>query len=254
MNDLNIIKFSQFLRGEQIKIDNLIKESLDIGDKKNHEELTQSLNLLIEKEKVNSTQNTEFLKPGVGFTGDPEIDDAFNPPVDIEDFEPVNETPPEVDETKSLPHPDYVIGDVEMGPVEEKEIGSVDINESYYELFRDKSEDFSCELKIQGANVDDTDVRLVIESENWNIMFKGNVDSYGRCLIPMKKLNILNEGDVGTIKLEVIAENTVFIPWENNFRVKNSKKVNFVLNENKKNTKKVTLVKTDIKLKNKTKG
>ena len=56
----------------------------------------------------------------------------------------------------------------------------------------------------------------------------------GKCNIPIRKLGILNEGTVGRIKLEVIAEGTVFVPWEDEFKVKVSKKVSVVVNENKR--------------------
>ena len=42
---------------------------------------------------------------------------------------------------------------------------------------------------------------------------------------------------MGKIKLEVIAENTVFVPWEDDFKVKMSKKVTVqVPNSHKKET------------------
>ena len=49
-----------------------------------------------------------------------------------------------------------------------------------------------------------------------------------------KKWKILKEGEVGNIKLEVVAEGNLFIPWEDQFKVKVSKKVTVSLNENKK--------------------
>jgi hypothetical protein len=76
-------------------------------------------------------------------------------------------------------------------------------------------------------------VRLVLESDNWNLMFPGEIDKNGKVNIPIRKLNILDEGTVGTIKMEVIAEGTVFIPWEEQFEVKLSKKVMVKFNENK---------------------
>jgi hypothetical protein len=49
-------------------------------------------------------------------------------------------------------------------------------------------------------------------------MFLGEVEN-GKCIIPVKKLNILKEGQIGKIKLEVLADGVVFIPWEDNFKV-----------------------------------
>ncbi len=102
-----------------------------------------------------------------------------------------------------------------------------------YKVFADKSETFSCEIELEGANLKDTQVRLVLESDNWNLMFPGEIDKNGKVTIPIRKLNIFDEGTKGTIKMEVIAEGTVFVPWEDNFEVKLSKKVMVKFNENK---------------------
>jgi hypothetical protein len=112
-------------------------------------------------------------------------------------------------------------------------------NSDLYKLYADKSETFSCEIELEGANLKDTEVRIVIESDNWNLMFPGEIDRNGKVSIPIKKLNILEEGTRGKIKMEVIAEGTVFIPWEDDFEIKLSKKVMVKFNENKK-TKPVT--------------
>ena len=53
--------------------------------------------------------------------------------------------------------------------------------------------------------------------------------------IPPPKLSILPEGTRGKIKLEVIAEDTRFIPWEDRFLVKADKKVYVQIKEQKEN-------------------
>jgi hypothetical protein len=75
--------------------------------------------------------------------------------------------------------------------------------------------------------------RLIIETEDWTLMFPGEIKN-GKVNIPIRKLNLFEEGQRGKIKLEVIAEGTVFIPWEDEFKIKVSKKVSVSLNENKK--------------------
>ena len=107
------------------------------------------------------------------------------------------------------------------------------IIDNFYSVYKDKSEDFSCDIAVEGANLNDTEVRLILESDDWTLMFKGDIDKKGKCIIPMKKLNILEEGVIGKIKLEVIADGSVFTPWENDFKVKLSKKVTIKINENK---------------------
>lgn len=121
-------------------------------------------------------------------------------------------------------------------------------NENYYPLYRDKSETFSCDVAVEGADLNDTSVRLIIESDEWTLMFAGDVDKKGKCNIPIKKLNLFNEGTVGKIRLEVIAEGTVFTPWEDDFKVKLSKKVEIKLNESKTVPKKPEIKRTGVKV------
>ena len=110
-----------------------------------------------------------------------------------------------------------------------------------FKLYTDKKELFEAKLDIKGASIDESICRLVIESDNYNLMFNGTVDSNGNCEIPIKKLKrIYSEGDKGTIRLEVIAEDTYFIPWESDFVVETSKKVTV---EVKKSTQKSVDVK-----------
>ncbi len=63
-------------------------------------------------------------------------------------------------------------------------------------------------------------------------MFIGEIKN-GKCIIPIKKLNILNEGQTGNIRLEVNADGNLFTPWEDKFVVKMAKKVTVKLNESK---------------------
>ena len=70
-----------------------------------------------------------------------------------------------------------------------------------------------------------------------NILFEGKVNKNGDCVIPIKKLkHILPEGVEGKLKLEVIADDTYFSPWEDNFIVKVNKRVTVeVANDTRKN-------------------
>ena len=52
-------------------------------------------------------------------------------------------------------------------------------------------------------------------------------------ILAKRKLNILKEGQIGDIRLEVIAEGNLFVPWEDKFKVKVSKKVTVRVNEQK---------------------
>jgi len=117
-----------------------------------------------------------------------------------------------------------------------------------YTLYTDKSEDFKCNIDVEGAKISDTQARLVLKNDTLNLMFEGKVSSDGTCVIPIKKLkNVLAEGTKGDVKLEVIAEDTYFTPWEDEFEVKTNKKVTVeVANDTTKSTIKES--KIDIKV------
>jgi hypothetical protein len=95
-----------------------------------------------------------------------------------------------------------------------------------YKLFTDKTELFECNIKLEGASLKNSQARLIIESEDINLLFKGQITPEGKCIIPIKKLKGLLEGNTkGEIKLEVIAEDTYFTPWKSEFIVEASKKL-----------------------------
>ena len=101
-------------------------------------------------------------------------------------------------------------------------------------LYTDKSETFKCTIGVEGANINNTAVRLVFENKNFNMLFEGQIDSNGNCVIPIKKMKgILEEGEVGKMKLEVIADDTFFIPFEEEFRVETCRRVTVNVQENK---------------------
>jgi hypothetical protein len=95
-----------------------------------------------------------------------------------------------------------------------------------YKLYTDKTEIFECKVKIDGASLSNSKARLIIESEDLNLLFNGRIDEHGNCKIPIKRLKgILPESMKGEIKLEVIADDTYFVPWKSEFSVDASKKV-----------------------------
>lgn len=95
-----------------------------------------------------------------------------------------------------------------------------------YTLYTDKQETFECSISLEGASIKNSQARLIVESDNLNLLFKGTIDSSGKCTVPIKKLrNLLEESTTGKIRLEVIAEDTYFTPWESDFEVATSKKI-----------------------------
>jgi len=153
----------------------------------------------------------------------------------------VQEKPEEVEVQKveyiKQPEPPQVVEpEFEESPEEEEEESYEEspevVEENFYPLYKDKGENFSCDIYVEGAKTDETITRLIIETEDWTLMFPGEIKN-GKVNIPIRKLNLFEEGQRGKIKLEVIAEGTLFVPFEQEFKVKVSKKVSVVLNESK---------------------
>lgn len=192
---------------------------------------------------------SELLKEGL--FNDDEINDNsdldFSNDEMIQEFNPYNMNMENDDTTSTY------INDIESNENDD-DIENIETDESNieynsdesYVLYKDKAEDFVCDIAVEGVSQKDTEVRLIVESTDWTLMFKGEIRN-GKCIIPLKKLAILNEGQRGNIKLEVNADGNLFTPWEDEFIVKVSKKVTVSLNENKKD-KKLQNKNSDIKV------
>ena len=95
-----------------------------------------------------------------------------------------------------------------------------------YKLYTDKTEIFECDINLTGASLNNTKARLVVETTDFSLLFNGSVTSDGKCKVPIRKLRgLIDESTNGNIKLEVIADDTYFIPWESDFSVEQSKSV-----------------------------
>ena len=116
-----------------------------------------------------------------------------------------------------------------------------------YKLFTDKSELFECSISLQGASLKKSKARLVVETPDYSLLFNGTISKSGKCEIPIKKLKgLIDEDTSGNIRLEVIAEDTFFTPWESDFEVETSKKVTV---EVKSQTSKKPIVEAKVKVK-----
>ena len=109
-----------------------------------------------------------------------------------------------------------------------------------YELYTDKQEIFECKITLEGASLKDARSRIVVNTPDLKLMFEGTIDNQGNCKVPIKKLRgLLDENDEGTIKLEVIAEDTYFLPWESDFVVNTSKKIKVEIKGQEQETEKI---------------
>lgn len=187
------------------------------------------------KKSFNKEDFNDFFLPEEETTQVVEESDINESLSEIEEKEEIKSLEKEVENLSQ--EVDELEKEVEKEEVEE-EIHTNESTDNYYSVFKDKSEDFSCDIAIEGADLTDTQARLIIESDEWTLMFNGEINNKGKCIIPIKKLGILNEGTTGKIRLEVIADGTVFTPWEDDFKVKVSKKVAVKIHESKSNPKK----------------
>lgn len=95
-----------------------------------------------------------------------------------------------------------------------------------YKLFTDKQELFEAKLHLEGSSYSKANVRLIVEGQNINLLYYGTVNSQGQAQVPIKKLKgLLDEGEKGKIKLEVIVEDTWFECWTSDFVVDTEKKL-----------------------------
>jgi hypothetical protein len=94
-----------------------------------------------------------------------------------------------------------------------------------YKLLKDKNNEFQCEIKLEGTSAKNAKVRLFLEAEGCEYSFKGNIEG-DKCVVPMGKLKKFeNLLESGKIRLEVVADDTLFVPYENTYELEQEKKV-----------------------------
>ena len=113
-----------------------------------------------------------------------------------------------------------------------------------YKIYLDKEETFECEASIKNASYKNSSARLIIESEDVNLVFFGSVDK-NTITVPIKSLKkYFTENDTAKIKLEVIVENQLVTPWESEVQFDNYNKVEI---KEIKNVKQSPLVEIKVK-------
>jgi|JFJP01.1.fsa_nt_gi hypothetical protein len=101
-------------------------------------------------------------------------------------------------------------------------------------FFTDKTKLFECNISVDGANINETKARLILEFPNKrNLLFYGDIDTNGKCKVVIPALKEMNECE-GTVLLEVIAESTHFESWRDKFQLETNKKVQVEMVESQK--------------------
>jgi TusA-related sulfurtransferase len=94
-----------------------------------------------------------------------------------------------------------------------------------YKLLKDKNNNFQCEIKLEGASINNATARLFLEADGAEYSFKGEIDG-NKCTIPMGKLKkFANLLENGKIRLEILADDTLFVPYESNYVLEAEKSV-----------------------------
>lgn len=91
-------------------------------------------------------------------------------------------------------------------------------------FYRDESNKFKVNLKIEGASINKSKARLLLNFENVSLMFTGTLYKNGVCEIAIPPLKMIDENE-GKAVLEVIADSSFFEPWKSDFIIKNRKVV-----------------------------
>jgi hypothetical protein len=101
-----------------------------------------------------------------------------------------------------------------------------------YKLYTDKVNKFSCNIQVEGTSLANSRVRLVVESDDLTYMFNGQIYDEGTCEVTIPKTKqFLPEGKKGMMRLEIIADDVYFEPWNSVFTVEQEKKVAVVVKE-----------------------
>lgn len=94
-----------------------------------------------------------------------------------------------------------------------------------YKLLKDKNNEFQCEIMLEGASINNATARLFLEADGAEYSFKGEIDG-NKCTIPMGKLKkFANLLESGKIRLEILADDTLFVPYESDYVLEAEKKV-----------------------------
>tara|TARA_R100000008_G_C3580503_1_gene168175 strand:- start:367 stop:1029 length:663 start_codon:yes stop_codon:yes gene_type:complete len=121
-----------------------------------------------------------------------------------------------------------------------------------YKLYTDKPKDFECQIYLEGIPLENTNVRMIVESKDTSLSFGGTVNAKGKCIIPIHALgNKLGEASGGLMRLEVFAGDIFFQPWKSPFIIRGrqfDESINTsVFTESVENSLELNIVKQDIK-------
>lgn len=97
-----------------------------------------------------------------------------------------------------------------------------------FKFYRDKQEKVSCFISVEGTTLNNSRIRLLLESKNGlNYYFNGKIDNTGKCIINIPALKKLEENETGNAIIEAIIDDSYFKLLEQPFSIKNSISIKF---------------------------
>lgn len=91
-------------------------------------------------------------------------------------------------------------------------------------FYKDKTSLFEFKINVEGAELENTFARVILENNNRKYLFEGKIAN-GICTVEMPALKEFKETKNSNLQVEVIAESSFFIPYTGEYEVKESKKV-----------------------------
>jgi len=108
-------------------------------------------------------------------------------------------------------------------------------------IYKNKGEQFECQFKVDGADIEATSIRLCLEfNNNKNMFFYGSLKHDGTCTIDIPTLKELSNQD-GKMVIEAIADSTYFRLYEAEVEIKNSVEVSVIKKPNVAEVKKTNI-------------
>lgn len=90
-------------------------------------------------------------------------------------------------------------------------------------FYRDKPNNFSCGIKINGASLSESKARLILAFPNKSVMFNGKISSKGEVSIDIPAIK--ESHDSGQATLEIIADSMLFEAWKSQFNIKSQRNI-----------------------------
>jgi hypothetical protein len=110
-----------------------------------------------------------------------------------------------------------------------------------YSLYLDKPTEFECDIEVKNASLKTAFARMIVESNDGTFLFKGEIKN-GKCFIPIKKLKgLLGENTTGKMHLEVVVDDTYFVPWKDDFLTEEHTSVKVQIKEQRESSNKPSL-------------